>query len=1070
MKKFVTIITLLFLCGQSFAQIYTPVTPSVYGRNENRNKSLLVLHLPERDQNAINQTLTNDTTAQIFYNKVDQTVWAYSKARGFFQVGGGSGGTPSQDSAFIAINCNSHTGYVVYEGGLNFRSTYINYNINCRNYSSAPTNVTLDPAEELQDRTDYFVVDTFGVFGVIKGDPGGLEPQIDPAKHRVIAIAEIPAGSSVPSNVSNVPIYQENIEWVGTSNISGINFAWGSVPINGLVSTYIPTFSNGDWIRYTSGSVHDLTEISYLRFDIKINGSAWRPNNKDFISLRFSKDGISRTGYINLIDGAFGFDRTKVGITQTIVIPKSVWAYQASDFNELYIYHTGSASYRIDDIFLQKGGEPFPSPGGGNQPNTLAGDTVITIADTMHRLVNKTTGNVLAEWDSYRTELETRPDDTCLFLVQTASRKWEIYWNPNCSGISSQWVDVTDGIDYPVGNVNVTGIANHGYRLNTTFAGPNWAIGTGDQAYGDFFIRRSNAYNGNPFASGSNVLYADPVGRLGFNTFNATIGDGTYGTHFVSSNSPSNGSYIVLRKPNTTNFNQGIYFQDKSSIAGWISGVNAGGSYFIGHGSGANETSSITDARLKTDFIVDPGGNVGIGTGSPVSKLSVSGAVAYDSLHHRIIIYDGDSYSTSANWPTYLPYWSDYFAKAGFLNYATSGHTTSDVISSYSAGPALSANTEGFGEYFYSIYAGVNDLATGTSGTTVYNNLKTIWSNARSNGYKVIAFTVIHSTFMDAGEEAQRIILNNLIVSDRTLYEHLVDVASQFDPRLDPSLFVDETHLTASGYNMFASMVAKSIERRPFDLIPAGDRGSFASSFSTQFKGAIGLKTVTTAQMDLIPNPRAGYAVINSDSSYRIFTYDGTVWKGYSFAVGGTYTPPTYTEYQVPYTNSSGALVGSNQLTWNGTTLNVGYAGFGGTNNLYLNDGRAYISATGNGMTMGTSGGFPVDASKRFNWLNSGYEYGKFHSTGTGYADWKHHFDIYTQNVRIRSLGSDSTQNTPSGTVKLVTTDANGLLGHTPNPLPASGSLPEYPDNATAVAAIGLGKFYRTGDFVKVTH
>lgn len=88
MKK-ILLIPLLFLCGLISAQIYTPVNPTTYGEKVNRFKTLIALHLPEKSEHI---TGTNDTTAQIFYDKTDSSVWAWSKARGFFQIGvaGGS--------------------------------------------------------------------------------------------------------------------------------------------------------------------------------------------------------------------------------------------------------------------------------------------------------------------------------------------------------------------------------------------------------------------------------------------------------------------------------------------------------------------------------------------------------------------------------------------------------------------------------------------------------------------------------------------------------------------------------------------------------------------------------------------------------------------------------------------------------------------------------------------------------------------------------------------------------------------------------------------------------------------
>lgn len=107
MKKLL-IIPLLFLCGQLVSQIYTPVTPTIYGEKDNRRKVLYALHPPEKSEL---ETNTNDTSAQIFYYKTDSTFWGWSQARGFFRIGttftGGGGG----DIDLSAVYAHSGSNY-----------------------------------------------------------------------------------------------------------------------------------------------------------------------------------------------------------------------------------------------------------------------------------------------------------------------------------------------------------------------------------------------------------------------------------------------------------------------------------------------------------------------------------------------------------------------------------------------------------------------------------------------------------------------------------------------------------------------------------------------------------------------------------------------------------------------------------------------------------------------------------------------------------------------------------------------------------------------------------------------
>jgi len=91
MKKLAFAFAVLFYWGTARSQIYQPANPTIYGENANRIKPLLVQHLPEKDGLLLN---TEDTTTQIFYNRIDSSVWVYSKAKGYYKlVSGGSGGS-----------------------------------------------------------------------------------------------------------------------------------------------------------------------------------------------------------------------------------------------------------------------------------------------------------------------------------------------------------------------------------------------------------------------------------------------------------------------------------------------------------------------------------------------------------------------------------------------------------------------------------------------------------------------------------------------------------------------------------------------------------------------------------------------------------------------------------------------------------------------------------------------------------------------------------------------------------------------------------------------------------------
>lgn len=85
MKKIVKLLLpALFFCGIAFSQVLLPLVPKDYGKKENRANILKALHIPMKTL----EILSSDTSAQIFYNPLDSSIWAYSLSKSFFKVSG----------------------------------------------------------------------------------------------------------------------------------------------------------------------------------------------------------------------------------------------------------------------------------------------------------------------------------------------------------------------------------------------------------------------------------------------------------------------------------------------------------------------------------------------------------------------------------------------------------------------------------------------------------------------------------------------------------------------------------------------------------------------------------------------------------------------------------------------------------------------------------------------------------------------------------------------------------------------------------------------------------------------
>lgn len=180
-------------------------------------------------------------------------------------------------------------------------------------------------------------------------------------------------------------------------------------------------------------------------------------------------------------------------------------------------------------------------------------------------------------------------------------------------------------------------------------------------------------------------------------------------------------------------------------------------------------------------------------------------------------IVEGDSLSNeTTEWPTLLASYSVYFNRASLTNYAVAGETADTMTGEY----ATEAHTDSpavVGDYndrWFFLFAGTNDIgAGGATAAELYTDLQTIWAAAKADDYTVVAFTVLPVTaWQSNGKEAIRTAANALILSDRSLYDYVVDVdliSELADPTDTTYYNVDGVHLNATGEGVLAAEVAR---------------------------------------------------------------------------------------------------------------------------------------------------------------------------------------------------------------------------------------------------------------------
>lgn len=131
----------------------------------------------------------------------------------------------------------------------------------------------------------------------------------------------------------------------------------------------------------------------------------------------------------------------------------------------------------------------------------------------------------------------------------------------------------------------------------------------------------------------------------------------------------------------------------------------------------------------------------------------------------------------------------------------------------------------------------------------------------------------------------------------------------------------------------------------------------------------------------------------------------------------------------VPFGNGTRTLTyDATGLYYDGSNLWAGHSGFGLTDGLMLNGGRAALWASGFGATFSTQGGTPMDASKSITFENSSTPYMVMHMASTSDSNMVIDFKSRLTDTYLKTTGASPTQ---TGTIKMMTTDDNGVFGFT---------------------------------------
>ncbi len=181
-------------------------------------------------------------------------------------------------------------------------------------------------------------------------------------------------------------------------------------------------------------------------------------------------------------------------------------------------------------------------------------------------------------------------------------------------------------------------------------------------------------------------------------------------------------------------------------------------------------------------------------------------------------VYEGDSHTADAvgSYPRLLNALPWAVGHQTYSNFATPGNALSNVTGRYTANVFPLRPTGGITSSFLFVWIGTVDLLSAPSSSAWLTPWDAYITQARADGFKVVAFTIMK--YVDGSTEALRQQINAGIRKDPN-WDVLIDVDQLFPDNTDTTFFnVDQIHLNAAGKVRLAAYV--NAKMTAADVIP----------------------------------------------------------------------------------------------------------------------------------------------------------------------------------------------------------------------------------------------------------
>lgn len=235
----------------------------------------------------------------------------------------------------------------------------------------------------------------------------------------------------------------------------------------------------------------------------------------------------------------------------------------------------------------------------------------------------------------------------------------------------------------------------------------------------------------------------------------------------------------------------------QASVAGYASASDGGGGLFT-----YNSASTAAD---NGGSIIAPNAGTGRWIKEQPDRI----------IQNQSFVFEGDSLSVDTDllhYPSVVMAGRYASGKGTAYKLAVSGSTLADLIARYNAGaktyrPAAVNASQGW----LFVWIGANDYATANPSLWLAD-WKNYLTQARNDGFKIVAFTVMRRNDVSENVDWVRNAMNDGIRAARDYYEIMIDVDTMFDPGNTTGLgYLDGVHLNSAGQKHLGYIVTDAL-------------------------------------------------------------------------------------------------------------------------------------------------------------------------------------------------------------------------------------------------------------------